>query len=307
LERFLKTGRCEALDESREFVGKRKDGSTFPMDLGVSRVQLGNRRLFTGILRDATERHARQKAERALLVTEENLRVARNIQQGFFPATAPQVPGIDIGGASFPAEATGGDYYDYLPMSDRHLGIVLGDVSGHGIGPALLMSQTHAFLHALVPACGDASELASRLNSFLTEGINVDRFITLFLAQIDPLHQNFFYAGAGHNGFLFDTDGEVHHLAATGLPLGVTGDPIPNSPTIPFKPGQILATLTDGVYETAAPDQTMFGIQRALDFIWEHRSRPAGDIVNALYLAASDHAQGEEQQDDITIVIVKFE
>ncbi|MBM4094857.1 MAG: PAS domain S-box protein, partial [Planctomycetes bacterium] len=85
LEQFLHTGRCTTLDENRELLGKRKDGSQFPMELGVSKIQLGNRRLFTGIVRDTTERHARQKAERALLVNEASLRIARSIQQGFFP------------------------------------------------------------------------------------------------------------------------------------------------------------------------------------------------------------------------------
>ncbi|MBM4090934.1 MAG: PP2C family protein-serine/threonine phosphatase, partial [Planctomycetes bacterium] len=211
------------------------------------------------------------------------------------------------GGASFPAEATGGDYYDYLPMADHHLGIVLGDVSGHGIGPALLMSQTRAFLHALVPSLGDASDLVSRLNTFLTNGVNADHFVTLFLAQIDPRDRTFFYAGAGHNGFLFESDGTVHHLEATGFPLGGADEPVPNALPRSYAPGQILALLTDGIYETESRDEVAFGVARALEFIWTNRDLSAEAIVNGLYRAVTDYAQGLPQQDDITVVIVKFE
>src|SRR6185369_7353340 len=117
--------------------------------------------------RDAIERRERKRAEEELLETQEQFRVAREIQQRLFPKSSPPAGPFDIAGASYPAEATGGDYYDYLPMVDGCVGIVVADVTGHGVGPALLMAETRAYLRTLAVNATDVGEILMRANQVL--------------------------------------------------------------------------------------------------------------------------------------------
>src|ERR1051326_71051 len=120
-------------------------------------------------LREAVERRERKRAEDALRETEEQFRVAREIQQRLFPKVAPRFGPFEIAGASAPAEATGGDYFDYLPMADACLGIVVADVTGHGVGPALLMAETRAYLRTIVKSDPDLGKILTRANKMLAD------------------------------------------------------------------------------------------------------------------------------------------
>ncbi|MHB8952101.1 MAG: PAS domain S-box protein [Pirellulaceae bacterium] len=297
----------KVIGKGREVRGRRRNGTIFPLDLAVSETRLGDRCFFTGIVRDATLRHLQLQAEKDLAATHEQLRLARDIQQSFFPRTSPIVPGFDLGGASYPADETGGDYYDYFPMPEGRVGVVVADVSGHGFGPALVMSQTRAYLRALLPLGLDVSELATRLNDFLiTDGPDA-RFVTLFLAQLDPRDGRFVYASAGHECLLLGPGDEVQLLESTGMPLGVLPGCVPSAQPRTLEPGQLVLFLTDGVAETVSPQDVPFGIERALDVVRANRHRPAAEIVEALYRSARSFAQDTPQQDDITAVILKVE
>ncbi len=307
LGRYSQTRQRNIIGTGREVRGQRKDGTVFPMDLTVSETRLGDRCFFTGIVRDATLRHLRLQAEKELAATHEQLRLARSIQQGFFPRTAPVVPGYDLGGASYPAEETGGDYYDYFPMSEGRVGIVVADVSGHGLGPALVMSQTRAYLHAMLPLGLDVSELATRLNEFLISDDPDARFVTLFLAQLDPRDGSFVYASAGHRCFVLGPGDEVQPLESTSMPLGLVSAHVPSARPRTLLAGQMVLFLTDGVAETLSPQGVYFGMEGTLDVVRANRHRPAAEIVQALYQSARDFAQDRPQQDDITAVVLKVE
>ncbi|MGE5346521.1 MAG: SpoIIE family protein phosphatase [Acidithiobacillales bacterium] len=289
----------------RELVGQRRDGTTFHMDLVLNELLLEGRRLFAGFIRDATERHALLDAERALLSANEELRLARVIQQRFYPAFAPAVPGFDIAGASEPAEYAGGDYFDYLWISGRELALVIGDVSGHGLGPALLMSQTRAYLRTLLLLTHDVSDLLTRLNSFLAMDWGEEHFVTLFLARLVPEERKMTYASGGHQSYLLRADGRVETLAATGIPLGIMPTPIRGAPGLSLQPGDLLLMVTDGIEETVSPDDRELGRGRVLEVAQANRHRPASEIVTALFSAASDFAAGGVQKDDVTAVVVK--
>ncbi len=289
----------------RELAGRRRDGSTFRMDLMLNEVMLEDRRLFAGFIRDATERHARLDAEHALLSANEKLRLAHEIQQRFFPTMAPAFPGFDIAGASHPAEQAGGDYFDYLSMTGGQLALVIGDVSGHGLGPALLMSQTRACLRTLLLLTQDVSDLLTRLNVFLTADCGDERFVTLFLACVDPQERKMIYASGGHQSYLLRASGRVETLVATGIPLGIMTRPIGSSPELSLYPGDLLLMVTDGIEETTSPDGCELGRGRVLEVVQANRHRPASEIVTALFSAASDFAAGGVQQDDITAVVAK--
>jgi phosphoserine phosphatase RsbU/P len=307
LARYSQTRHPSIIGTGREVRGRRKDGTIFPVDLAVSETRLGDRCFFTGIVRDATLRHLRLQAEQELAVTHEQLRLARSIQQSFFPSAPPVVPGYDLGGASYPADETGGDYFDYFPMPAGRVGVVLADVSGHGVGPALVMSQTRAYLHALLPLGLDVSELATRLNGLLiTDGPDA-RFVTLFLAQLDPRDGSFVYASAGHQCFLLGPGDEVQSLDCTSLPLGILPGRVPGSHPRALQPGQLVLFLTDGIAEATTPQGVAFGIERTLEVVRANRHRSAAEIVEVLYRSARSFAQDAPQEDDITAVVLKVE
>ena len=143
VERYLKTDRKGANWHAIEMPAVRKDGTEIPVEAAFSDMECDGKRWFVGFIRDISER---KRTEKELQENQEQFRVAREIQQHLFPTDAPHIPGFDIAGVSQPAEAMGGDYFDYLLMRRGCLGLVVGDVTGHGVGPALLMAETRAYL-----------------------------------------------------------------------------------------------------------------------------------------------------------------
>src|SRR5436309_1624416 len=185
-----------------ETVGRRKDGVQIPIEVSFSEVSLNGERRFVGFIRDIT---VRKRAEREIRESQEQFRVARERQQRLFPKCAPVLEGFDIAGATYPAEATGGDYFDYLPMLNDRLGIIVADVTGHGVGPALLMAETRAYLRVLTGRREDVGEILTRANGVLAEDVGQERFITLFMARLDPRTRSLNYASAGHpTGYVLD-------------------------------------------------------------------------------------------------------
>jgi serine phosphatase RsbU (regulator of sigma subunit) len=240
----------------------------------------------------------------------EEIRLARQIQQKLFPAAALPLPGFDIGGASYPAEATGGDYFDYIPMLGDCLGIVIGDVSGHGFGPALLMAELRAYLRAFLLTRSDAGEVVALVNQALVRDNLDDRFATLILTQLDPRTRTLVYASAGHpTGYILDRSGQVKtQLRSTGMALGIMPDgDFPVSAPVVLEPGEVVLLLTDGIMEAHAADQTLFGIERTLEIVRSNRDKTAREIVDTLYRAVSDFCRDRVQLDDMTAVVIKVE
>jgi serine phosphatase RsbU (regulator of sigma subunit) len=257
-------------------------------------------------MRTLTEHNARVKAEQTLLATEDKLLMARRIQESFLPDSAPAVDGFDIGGLSCPAESTSGDYYDYLPMRDGRIGIVIADVSGHGIGPALFAAETSAYLRASAEVSGDVGEILTRLNAFLSANERNDRFVTLFLACLNPQDRSLVYASAGHQCYLFNGTQGATALDATGIPLGVMpGTVYPSSGPLTLEPGDSVLFVTDGILETSSHNGHSFGVGRVLDLVQANRDKPAREIVDLLYSTARKFSDDRPQLDDMTAVILK--
>ncbi len=263
-----------------------------------------------GIAADIT---ARKQAERAAA----EFRVARRIQQKLFPTTTPRVAGMDIcsatfgfdiSGASYPAEAVGGDYYDYLALSDGCLGIAIGDVSGHGTGPALLMAEARAYLRAFAHSKDDPGSILRLVNHIILPDIEGDRFITLLLARLDPLRRTLTYASAGHQtGYILNAAGEVKRsLPSTSIPLGIMSEcEFSSTDPIALDAGDLVVFLTDGIVEARSPDGSVFGTQRTLDVVRVFRRLSARRIVENLYHAVLAFAQNQPQYDDITATVIK--
>ena len=259
--------------------------------------------------------HKRAEAEAGRAAAE--FRVARRIQQKLFPRTVPELPGLDIavatfgfdiGGASYPAEAIGGDYYDFVPLRDGGLGVAIGDVSGHGVGPALLMAEVRAFFRAFAQTEADVGAILGLMNRVLVPDIDEDRFVTLLLARLDPHTRCFSYSSAGHQpGFILDASGNVRRvLGSTGTPLGLfPDDTFPAGEEIQLAPGDLVLLVTDGVMEARDPGGARFGVQRTLDLVRAYRQESAGVIVENLYHGVRAFGQTLPQYDDVTATVIK--
>jgi serine phosphatase RsbU (regulator of sigma subunit) len=264
------------------------------------RLREAERKEYERELAEAEKRLEAEKLQR-------EIELAREIQQGLFPSQTTPLPGFDIGGASYPADATGGDYYDYFPLIDDSLGIVIGDVSGHGIGPALIMAATRAYLHALAMTYHDVGQILKLANTALIEDVRGQHFVTLILASLDPATRTLAYASAGHpSGYVLNANGNVKAvLESTGIPLGIMQGKNPSVQTISLDPGDLVFLFTDGLIEAWSPEKTHFGSERALQVVRAAQDKPAREIVPLLYKEVCRFAEERPQPDDITAIIIK--
>ena len=281
---------------------------------GCSRVldataqNLLNDEAIAGVVVNARDITERLQAQAAIRETEEEFRVAREIQQHLFPKQAPEVDGFDIAGASRPAAATGGDYFDYLPTSDGHLALAVGDVSGHGAGPAMLMAETRAYLRLLTRNRHHLGEILSRANNIVGEDVGKERFVTMLLAKLDAESKTIVHCSAGHSpGYVLDEQGEVKaKLKRTGMALGVMPDAqYEVAEPLRLAKGDLMLLLTDGLEETANPEGELFGSKRIIEEVQSNRDKSAAEIVGALFASLAVFSGGAEQEDDYTMIVAK--
>ena len=239
---------------------------------------------------------------------EEELKAARHVQQALFPKQPPQIDGFDLAGAVYPADETAGDYFDFIPMADDCQGLVVGDVTGHGLGPALLMAELRAYLRAIAstrPHCGEILMLANR---FLSADLEEHRFVTLFFARLEPEKRSLTYASAGHCGYVLRANGETETLPSTGLPLGLIPDTIINTSfSIELQPGDLFFVPTDGFQEAHTATNELYGLPRVLEFLHRHRDQPAARIIELLRDEVLEFSgvKGRRVKDDMSALLVR--
>ena len=237
---------------------------------------------------------------------QDELDAARHVQQALFPRDAPNVPGFDIAGAVYAAEETAGDYFDFIPMENGCWGTVVGDVTGHGLGPALLMAELRAYLRAVATTRPHSGEILMLANRFLSGDLEEHRFVTLFFARVDPADSSFTFASAGHNGYLLKANGETETLKSTGLPLGLIPDTIINTSfRVVLEPGDVLFVPTDGFQEAHTATNELFGLQRTLDFVKDRRAIPGSQIIEELRHEVCDFVGSRDIADDMSAIIVR--
>jgi serine phosphatase RsbU (regulator of sigma subunit) len=237
---------------------------------------------------------------------ERELSLAREIQQRFQPDAAPNVPGYELQGISFPSYEIGGDYYDFIQRPDgRHI-IALGDVSGKGTSAALLMSSLHAAIHAQVASHHSLVETIMAVNRYLEANTPSNRFVTLFYAELDPATGSLSFVNAGHNPpLIVHAAGTVEKLAAGGPPLGIMlGVPYSEGRT-QLQHGDALVIYSDGVTETINPAGEEFGPDRLTDVVQANIESSAAGLRDKIEAALTRFAQGTPAVDDVTLVIVK--
>lgn len=255
-----------------------------------------------GIILDYTKAY---RSEVTLHSTESKLRTAREIQQSLLPGEAPSIDGFEMAGLSFPAEAVGGDYFDYIAMDESSWGVVVGDVSGHDLGASLFMSQTRAYLRACAESREDCSQILTRLNHFLSNDMRDRRFVTLFFLYLDSNSAALEYGGMGHGAYLIRRSGEHSELKLTHPPLGVVDGEVKTERTPEIVSGDMVVIMTDGIVEATSPEGEQFGIERTLRVIREHRNQDVDTIISLLNMNVHRHCQGTAPADDVTIVLLK--
>ncbi|MCH5377578.1 MAG: PAS domain S-box protein, partial [Planctomycetes bacterium] len=278
----------------------RRDGSRFPVEYHSTPLEEEGQLMGAVVtFHDTTERQRRLQAE-------QELQAARRVQQHLYPKSPPELPGFDLAGSVFPATEACGDYFDFISLPNDRLALVVGDVAGHGLGPALQMVQTRAYLRAMLMGGRPPAEAIRELNTLLIEDTPHEAFVTLFLAVLDARQRGFVYVGAGHEARLLRANGMVEELTSTGLVLGVLpGAPLQRVGPQGMASGDILLILTDGVLEAYSPERELFGWQRTLDVVRENRHRPATEIVDSLHAATRAFSAGRPQTDDVTILLAK--
>lgn len=283
-------------------VNRKKSGELYWSQQTITPIKNDQKQIthFVSVLKDITELRKQQEQEF-------HLQFAREVQQRFYSTEIP-VPGFDIAGAAYPAALTGGDYFDFIQQPDGFVYIVIGDVTGHGFGPALIMATARAYIRAYAKSESDLGAILSRVNSALAADLGGSQFITLLLIRLDPRGRSMEYAGAGHlPGYLLDASGQTRMvLESAGLPCGLFPNHLfASSPVVPLSEGETIVLVTDGVTETTSEDEMEFGAERILEVVQRHRDQGARAQVEAIYESARAYAGIEAQHDDVTVVVCK--
>jgi sigma-B regulation protein RsbU (phosphoserine phosphatase) len=237
---------------------------------------------------------------------EHELELATEIQQRFQPSAMPIIDGYEFQGISFSCYEIGGDYYDFIPRHDNKLFIALGDVSGKGTAAALLMSSLHAAIHAQAAAKSSLPETVRSVNQYLAENTPSNRFVTLFIAELDPISGILSYINAGHNPPLIArSDGRIEQLASGGFPLGILPMAEYDLGQTNILPGEAVVVYSDGVSEANNPKGEEFGMERLEEVVKNNVGRSASGLRDKIESGLSAFTQTAPANDDITLVIVK--
>jgi len=236
--------------------------------------------------------------------------LAHEVQNLLLPRSEPDLPGYDISGGIVFCDQTGGDYYDFIDVPNgggRALGVVLGDVSGHGISSALLMATARGQLHSLSRVHLSPSERIQAINTVLCNDMDgTGRFLTLFYLRLGADSSSISWVRAGHDPAIrFNPNTcTFSELGGEGLALGVTGDYVYQDYEAELEPGEILVLATDGVWESRNAEGKMFGKERMLAIIRENAQKDAEGIRTALMQEVNAY-QGNGQEDDIAVVVIR--
>jgi serine phosphatase RsbU (regulator of sigma subunit) len=239
---------------------------------------------------------------------EHDLEVARSIQQSLLPTSMPVIEGFEIAAWNQPADQTGGDYFDWQPLSDGKILVALADVTGHGIGPALLAAVCRAYARANFSVDNGLFPAMGKVNAALAADLKEGRFVTFVAAVCTPNSPRVELLSAGHGPlFLYLLKHDCFEkMDAQGLPLGISAS-FDSDPALclDLEHGDMLVLATDGFYEWANAQGEQFGAQRMEEKIRASKEKPPSEIISDVYRAVLEFSGGTEQKDDLTAIIIK--
>ncbi len=242
-----------------------------------------------------------------------SLSLAMEVQQNLLPKENPKIAGLDIAGKSIYCDETGGDYYDFLEAGqpgDGKIGIVVGDVSDHGIPSALLMSTVRALIRQRCSSFGNIDRVVSDVNRQLAADVkDSGRFMTLFYTEVDRPNNSIRWVSAGHEpAMVYDpaTDSFGALDGGNSVPLGVFEDAEFSESYRQLTPGQVILIATDGIWEARNPVGKMFGRDRIHRIVRQHAAASAGEIQNAVLESLRRFQKDARLEDDLTLVLIKI-
>lgn len=239
---------------------------------------------------------------------EEELNLAKTIQQGLLPSPIPKISGFDLEATNISSRQVGGDYFDIVETPDGGSVLAIADVTGKGVPASLLMANLQSMLHALAPIDITLAEATDSINNIIYENTPPDKFITFFWGKISADGKKFDYVNAGHNNPLLFRQGkkEPFELVEGGVILGAVPSMAPyNSASVEFQPGDVLVLYTDGVTEAMNPAKTEeYEEERLISCIQENLGKASKDIMDAVIQDITKFSNGV-QYDDITLMVLK--
>jgi sigma-B regulation protein RsbU (phosphoserine phosphatase) len=272
---------------------------------------LSGRRLniMSGITQQAAvavvnDRLYKESAERSRM--EQELQVARSIQASLIPVAAPEIAGLDVSGYWQAAREVGGDFYDFMNLSDGRWGIAIADVADKGVPAALFMAMSRTILRTVAFNRKNPAEVLERTNRLIYNDSSSDLFVTVFYAVWDARKRTLSYASAGHNPpLLIRRRGRQSLLSTEGIALGVIQDVTIEQRQVELRTGDVVIFYTDGVTEAINEDYDEFGLERLKVVAKAAAGNDAGAIVSSITSAVRDHSGDTRQYDDITLVVLK--
>lgn len=254
--------------------------------------------------REQLDRTVRQQRDQLL----QDVELAAQVQRMFLPSHRPAIPGLEIAGMMQPARGVGGDYYDYIPINDHTLQLVIADVAGKGVPAALLMAATAAAVQLETREKRDMLEVVNRLNSSLLSLSGNNRYVTLLLADIDARNRSLNYVNCGHNpALLYQTKSrEVVAMNSSCFPIGMFDSLACAMNPVTLTAGDLLVLYTDGVIEAENSQREEFGMERLSTLIQQNHMLSADKLVNHILESIVGFSRNVGLEDDVTLLVVKF-
>ena len=238
---------------------------------------------------------------------EADVEIARKIQKHLLPPIPSDVPGLDIGLHFAAVSQASGDSYDFADLGDGRTAVMIGDVTGHGVGAALLTHAAQAAIRSYLELVPDLGEVVSRLNNRLVEAVEPGVFISLILFVVDTQNKTLSYVNAGHPPLFLVRNGELVEYEKTGMVLGVVeGQEYQVRGPVELQAGDLIFVRTDGVEETMNSSRDIYSVERLKDFLVAHQSQGAQELLTVLDKDLVAHAAGQEAEDDVTMIALKI-
>jgi sigma-B regulation protein RsbU (phosphoserine phosphatase) len=237
---------------------------------------------------------------------EDQLEIARKVQTHLLPSISPEIPGYDIAGLCIPTWQIGGDYFDYVWLTDDRLGIVVADVSGKGVPAALIMATFRAVMRSHIGEETGLSDILQDVNAHLQESLGSNAFVTSVYGVLDTKTGRFRYINSGHNlPKLLHADGSKEELERRGMPLGISENARYDAGEITLASGDLLVLYTDGVVETENRSRSEFSAERLERTLRQSWDQPASVMIQEVVQATQQFSGSANFQDDFTLVIIK--
>lgn len=312
LQHLKNTGIGPVLNKLMEVTALHQEGREFPVELFITPFRIGEIHAFCGFVRDISERKRAEDRiknyEIKLAVAQNEMRIARQIQESLHPQPSLCLDDIEIYGRCLPAAQVGGDYFDYFSPDSERVDVAIADVSGHSVGPGLFMVEARCTLRAQSRDSRLPAETLSIMNDLLFEDLSrADYFLTMFYLQYQRTTRQLSYSNAGHITPLLLRCGDDHceSLDSEGMVIGVRKSVEFEQKQVTLNRGDLLLLYTDGVIEAENVDGQFFGRKRLCQILCESAPQSADKIIDSILTRLKSYCKAKVFKDDLTMILMR--